>query len=408
MKHTALHAQPQSINPISKTIRFLLLFSICIFLSIFALGLSNGDIMFVGFSADNTGTNAIEGISFVAMQSIPATTQIVFSDGEGSITWTAPGTAIDAGTVITLSHTQNSSISATIGSVVRSGGNFNIADANEAIDAVEDAGCLAGIANNIAEPMPNCTSLSSSYIVRISGDEDVMVYSGPTTCNGTLAECIAMIANPANWSTEDGTGDQSNNGIYPDFPGDVPSSFTGSALPVELVSFTSESTDNVIKLIWKTASELNNSHFLIERSSTGSAFHEIARVKGHGTTYETHRYTFTDSYPTPGTNYYRLKQVDYDGNFTYSPVVEASWGNEGQLCLYPSPVSSELHIVLPKNWQEKGDIYIFNSLGQVQKAGHLDGSSLETTINVGALPPGPYFLETLSGHMRVVQRFVKR
>jgi hypothetical protein len=74
-------------------------------------------------------------------------------------------------------------------------------------------------------------------------------------------------------------------------------------------------------LSWQTATEKNNAGFDIERSTDSTAFSKIGRVKGNGTTTQSHSYTFTDK-TASGTVYYRLKQTDYDGSATYSSTVE--------------------------------------------------------------------------------------
>lgn len=90
--------------------------------------------------------------------------------------------------------------------------------------------------------------------------------------------------------------------------------FGDVVLPVELISFSGNLTSQgQVELQWKTASEKNNSHFTIERSSNGLTFTEIGRVNGHGTVSMEISYSFTDPSPGSGTNYYRLKQTDYNG-----------------------------------------------------------------------------------------------
>ncbi len=99
----------------------------------------------------------------------------------------------------------------------------------------------------------------------------------------------------------------------------------GIATPVELFGFTANVVNNSkIKLDWTTATEINNKGFDIERSSDKTNWRLIGFKEGNGTTIETHNYSFTDD--LLGTNssklYYRLKQIDYDGSFEYSDVVE--------------------------------------------------------------------------------------
>ncbi len=90
--------------------------------------------------------------------------------------------------------------------------------------------------------------------------------------------------------------------------------------PVELVEFTAKLIGHEVELNWSTASELNNDRFIIERSFDGLSFESIGEVLGNGTTSEFITYSFNDSNPLVGLNYYRLKQLDFDGQFEYSSI----------------------------------------------------------------------------------------
>jgi hypothetical protein len=97
---------------------------------------------------------------------------------------------------------------------------------------------------------------------------------------------------------------------------------TGStSLPVELISFTATQHKTSIELHWRTASELNNNYFEVQKSTEGILFKSIGQLPGKGTTTEISTYTFTDDVIRP-VAYYRLKQVDYDGAFTYSNIIK--------------------------------------------------------------------------------------
>ncbi|MDA3911633.1 MAG: hypothetical protein PF448_09775 [Bacteroidales bacterium] len=95
-------------------------------------------------------------------------------------------------------------------------------------------------------------------------------------------------------------------------------------LPVELVDFSAFTLQNKVILNWVTASEKNNEKFILQRSSNGVDFENIAEIKGHGDSYETIQYQYTDEKPLQGISYYRLKQVDFDGtlSLTYPVSVE--------------------------------------------------------------------------------------
>ncbi len=101
-----------------------------------------------------------------------------------------------------------------------------------------------------------------------------------------------------------------------------------TALPIVLSSFNVRNLNNTNEIKFTTASESNNSHFEIERSKDGKNYETISRVEGKGTTQEVSNYNFTDRTPNKGINYYRLKQVDFDGRFEYSKVVSVYVGEK--------------------------------------------------------------------------------
>jgi hypothetical protein len=110
-------------------------------------------------------------------------------------------------------------------------------------------------------------------------------------------------------------------------------------LPVELTSFTGSYENPVVALNWKTASELNNNYFTLERSASGVQFEEVAKIPGSGTTSEAHQYAYVDPSPFPKETYYRLKQTDFDSNFEYSKIIRVETGKEPKrkLSIYPNP-----------------------------------------------------------------------
>jgi len=91
-----------------------------------------------------------------------------------------------------------------------------------------------------------------------------------------------------------------------------------SVLPITWVSFTSEKQNSVVKLNWKVAEQVNNDHYEIQRSADGINFYSIGELRATGNTGGD--YSFIDANPLPGGNYYKIKQVDKDGKFTWSTV----------------------------------------------------------------------------------------
>ena len=114
-------------------------------------------------------------------------------------------------------------------------------------------------------------------------------------------------------------------------------------LPVELVSFSAESNQTGNLLRWATASEINNSHFEIERSQDGQSFTKIGTVAGQGHSNELMQYTYYDKSAFPA-SYYRLKQVDFNGQFEYSSIRMAQ--GPQSTSIYPNPVGDQLNVAL--------------------------------------------------------------
>ena len=111
-------------------------------------------------------------------------------------------------------------------------------------------------------------------------------------------------------------------------------------LPVELVSFTANNLREGVSLKWTTVSELNNSGFELQISTDGRTFDVIDFVEGNGTTNDMMEYSYLHKTNRPGSLYYRLKQMDFDGAFEYSGIVEVTRNNEAgneKVIIYPNP-----------------------------------------------------------------------
>ena len=142
---------------------------------------------------------------------------------------------------------------------------------------------------------------------------------------------------------------------------------TWQLIPVELVSFQATTSCTDVKLNWVTATETNNKGFEIQRSFSSSKFRNIGFVPGNGTTTENHAYSYTDKNLSVGSYSYRLMQIDYDGSFKYSNVVEADLTNLAVYSLeqnYPNPFNPSTKITYSLTVDSKVKLTLYNILGE--------------------------------------------
>ena len=168
-------------------------------------------------------------------------------------------------------------------------------------------------------------------------------------------------------------------------------------IPVELTSFTAVSIKDGVQLNWETATETNNLGFDIERSVDNQKFQKIGFLSGKGTTTQKSSYSFLDQTAVSGKQYYRLKQLDLNGAFEYSNVVEVDLSVPNAFNLsqnYPNPFnpSTVINFGLPV----KSDISlaVYNSIGQLVKnmaQGTYDAGNFSITFNASDLTSGIYF-----------------
>jgi len=168
-----------------------------------------------------------------------------------------------------------------------------------------------------------------------------------------------------------------------------------NAIPVELTSFTAAADFGVVELQWITATETNNQGFEVQRSS-GGEFETIAFVNGYGTTTQTQVYTYTDRSVNVGSYSYRLKQLDFDGTFEYSSVVEIEVPAPTVFALdqnYPNPFNPSTMISFRLAVDSKVSMTVFNVLGQEVASlfnGNLVAGSHQVNFDAASLNSGVY------------------
>lgn len=179
-------------------------------------------------------------------------------------------------------------------------------------------------------------------------------------------------------------------------------------LPVELSTFTAIPKGQAAYLEWETLTESNNDYFSIEHSMDGKKFSAIGQVEGKGTTYVPQAYSYLDQAAKPGINYYRLRQVDFDGQYEYSEMKTVLIPYEASnLLVYPNPSKGRFQIQLPQNSAEGSVLQLLNSRGQmIWQMKTSISSSANITFAEEDLSPGVYFLKLLEGHHTITRRVV--
>lgn len=170
---------------------------------------------------------------------------------------------------------------------------------------------------------------------------------------------------------------------------------SSSPLPVELVVFEAWGVKHEVVLAWTTSSEVNNDHFVVERSKDAEQWHSIGQVSGAGTSQRSNSYQTIDHSPLVGINYYRLKQVDFDGQFNISPIVKVLVDGSLTIKISPNPATDQLQVDTGSD-EEDLHVRLFNSFGQlVIPTRQAKGNQL--SIDVADLPAGVYILQILKG-----------
>ena len=174
---------------------------------------------------------------------------------------------------------------------------------------------------------------------------------------------------------------------------------TAPVVPVELTSFTATANGNDVTLNWSTATELNNQGFEIQRSTEGKEFFTFGFVNGHGTTTEQQYYSYADKNLDNGKYYYRLKQVDYDGSYEYSGVVEIDLIAFSSYLLeqnYPNPFNPSTTIGFGIKEKSNVKITVLNSIGEevaVVLNEEREPGFYQVEFNASSLPSGVYFYQ---------------
>ncbi|MBC3542215.1 beta strand repeat-containing protein [Rufibacter sediminis] len=246
---------------------------------------------------------------------------------------------------------------------------------------------------------------------------DYQIYNGSTPTgnrvrgNGTgIVLTSGPLSSPATLTVQAlGTGGCSNITMR----GFSAVTIDAAPLPVTLTSFTAIATGNGVQLDWTTASEKDNDYFFVERSHNGKEFVQLNQVKGNGTSTVTQTYTFTDAAAPAGTVYYRLKQVDVDGNSEYSKVisVQTSGSKAGaQVTVAPNPFIKDLTVTVNSAEDRTVilELYDVNQKLIIKETAQVSAGKATITKDLSTVANGIYFLRVTGASLSEVIRVVKK
>ena len=144
-------------------------------------------------------------------------------------------------------------------------------------------------------------------------------------------------------------------------------------------------------LKWQTATELNNDYFDIQRSHDGVNWSSLDRIEGAGNSSEERDYNWIDYSPLTGVSYYRLKQVDFDGTYEFSPIRSVFTENIHELFVYPNPASDVISVRVPKH--DSNELIVRDITGRIVYSRILNVSDTELIIPVQRFAKGVFFIQ---------------
>ena len=251
-----------------------------------------------------------------------------------------------------------------------------------------------------------------SYVVRTSDDgfsSDLFGGDNLDGVTGTGASCGAHSSGALSFVVPGGTTFSFRVYAYHrTFPGESATSITtfriddvviNGVLPIELEKFEVQEVADGVKLSWETATEVNNDYFEIERSIDGVSFESLQQINGAGESNIPIGYSWVDEQPFSGPNYYRLKQVDFDGRFSYSEIKVLQLNRLGlsgksSYLIQPNPAFEQLTLRSGQLGLGQSTVRyeIYDLFGRVVEAGMWNKDAEEVSIDLSTFSRGSYWL----------------
>lgn len=182
-------------------------------------------------------------------------------------------------------------------------------------------------------------------------------------------------------------------------------------LPVTLIEFYGYNYQNGNKLIWTTQSEVNNDYFIIQKSANAKNFVDAGIVDGNGNSNNINIYSFIDDSPSTEVNYYRLKQIDFDGEHEYSKTIAIALKKTIEVTIYPNPSKNNLFFDVSESNDAVYTIVYTNVLGSISKEQIqiTEGTNVYQVNEFVKLTAGIYFVQIFNENNEVIktQKIVK-
>jgi hypothetical protein len=268
---------------------------------------------------------------------------------------------------------------------------------------------LDNVAVTLPPVSPNAgviTTIGLSGITANADGIDMDIFTNQSTGVNTAYFTAGVTGSPANFYTLDFTSGEAK------FIGAIGSGLNikemavgdpSSILPVSLTDFTVKKSGRVSLLSWTTKTEINNSHFMLERSTDGRTFKAISdkinSKAANGNSTLSLNYDFTDQQPAKGINYYRLLQADKDGSLIYSQVLKLRFDGRIEVSLYPNPVRNMLNIKAELSDAVKLQVRLTDVSGKMIMARDYkqQQGTWNAQINLSGLQTGMYYLQVIDG-----------
>ena len=230
------------------------------------------------------------------------------------------------------------------------------------------------------------------------------LYSQGPFCCCAVAGCTQNFQFPNDCNDWCSLIGSSNTGDAAGYEAGCAGSICG-AMPVETTFFKGRILrNNLVELTWETVLEIDNEGFEIHRANADFQWEFLGFEKGNGNTTETINYSFVDRTPYPGTNYYRFKQMDYDGNFEFSEIIVVNVKNtNGAVTIFPTLAKERLLIKYNEQPADLPTYRVFDLMGRKI----LETKADNGVIDISGLNAGQYVISFLLKDVLVTEKFIK-